>query len=798
MKIIFTFIFIAFSLCSFTQDRVEKFQRIKIHTGFEGIKTLAAQGFDVDHGEIRPHAWFIGEFSTSDVNKIRNLGFDLEILIPDLKQHFLDNLENNNFEEKQLNNHCPGNSSPDYAVPAGFTAGSMAGFFTYAEMLAHLDNMATLWPNLISVKQPIGSINSVEGNPIYYVKISDNPTVDEPEPKVLYTALHHAREPVSMSQLIFYMYYLLENYQTDPIVQYIVDNTQMYFIPCVNPDGYLYNEFTDPQGGGFWRKNRKDNGDGTFGIDLNRNYGYNWAYNNLGSSPITSSQVYRGTAPFSEPETQAIRDFCITHNFTNALNYHSFGNLLIYPWGYLEDHLTPDSLVFFNLAGHFTRYNDYFAGTGNQTVGYSVNGGSDDWMYGEQIQKSKSFAMTPECGSGSDGFWPAPSRIIPICKENVWTNLNLALLTLPYATIKDVSPDYLPLYNGYINYSLTQLGLDTSGTYTVSLLPVSNNILSSGSANIYSGLSPNQQLIDSISFSLDAATPAGAEIKFILQVDFGPIILADTITKYFGSGITLFAHDCDDMTGWNSLAWAVTNQAFVTAPASITDSPNSTYGPMEYNEIELGSFINLANVTSAKLKFWAQWSIEPDYDYVQVFATTPTLFTWMPLCGKYTKSGTAFQAENEPVYDGFQTWVEEEMDLADFIGEQVKFRFLLVSDNFLEYDGFYFDDLKVVIHSVVTGEMELPLTGTGLYQNYPNPSSGSTTIPYNVFGKINENTSIKILNTLSIEVAQYKLTEKSGEIKINTEHLAPGVYYYFISGQGSVSEVKKMIILNRN
>src|SRR5690606_2209606 len=115
--------------------------------------------------------------------------------------------------------------------------------------------------------------------------ISDQPDVDQDEPEVLYDALHHAREPASLSQLIFYMWYLLENYGTNDEVTYLVDSTEMYFVPCVNPDGYVYNWNNHPTGGGMWRKNRRVNGNGTFGVDLNRNYGHEWGYNNTGSSP---------------------------------------------------------------------------------------------------------------------------------------------------------------------------------------------------------------------------------------------------------------------------------------------------------------------------------------------------------------------------------------------------------------------------------------------------------------------------------------------------------------------------------
>ena len=97
-----------------------------------------------------------------------------------------------------------------------------------------------------------------------------------------------------------------------------------------------------------WRKNRRDNGGGSYGVDLNRNWGFNWGYNNIGSSGSPSSETYRGTAPFSEPETEAVRQFCNAHIFSIVLNFHSYSNLMLYswsipyaPWGY-----TPDDATF--------------------------------------------------------------------------------------------------------------------------------------------------------------------------------------------------------------------------------------------------------------------------------------------------------------------------------------------------------------------------------------------------------------------------------------------------------------------
>ena len=143
--------------------------------------------------------------------------------------------------------------------------------------------------------------------------------VDDGEEKVLYTAIHHAREPMSMSQTIFFMWYLLENYGTDPEVTYLVDNTQMFFVPCINPDGYIHNEVQDPNGGGMHRKNKNPSvGSTNPGVDLNRNYSYGW--NTTGVSPNENNDTYPGTSAFSEPETQAIQWLVEYHNIRSALS----------------------------------------------------------------------------------------------------------------------------------------------------------------------------------------------------------------------------------------------------------------------------------------------------------------------------------------------------------------------------------------------------------------------------------------------------------------------------------------------
>ncbi|MEW5795266.1 MAG: M14 family zinc carboxypeptidase [Candidatus Zixiibacteriota bacterium] len=291
----------------------------------------------------------------------------------------------------------------------------MGGYKTLAEIDAYLDGMIADHPNLVSAKQSIGL--TIEGRNIWVVKISDNPNVDENEAEVLYTGCIHAREVVTPEVLFHFMDHLTNRYDTDPEVKDLVDDREIWFILVCNPDGYYYNQVIAPFGGGLWRMNRRDNGNGTFGVDVNRNFGYMWGYDNQGSSPNPGSDTYRGTGPFSEPESQAIRDFMISREFVLSVFWHSYANILIYPWGYIRLP-TDDHDIYRALGDSIQNLNGYEHGLVADLL-YPVNGGAFDWEYGEQTLKNKVLGTTIEAGGQSDGFWPSLARAEQIKQENL-------------------------------------------------------------------------------------------------------------------------------------------------------------------------------------------------------------------------------------------------------------------------------------------------------------------------------------------------------------------------------------------
>ncbi|HMR47391.1 MAG TPA: M14 family zinc carboxypeptidase [Bacteroidia bacterium] len=767
--------------------QAEKYQKVRIWLDGKAVSSLAQSGVDLSEAHYRKGLYYETDLNTSELNRISTAGFRTEVLIDDVKQFYKQ--RNEQQTQKTLSAVTSCSTAPDYPQPAHFGYGSMGGFFTYQQLLDNLDSMAILYPNLITFKQPISNTQTtIEGRPIFYVKISDNPNLAEPEPEVLYTALHHCREPNGMAAVIYYMWYLLENYATNTDIQQLVNNTEMYFVPCVNPDGYVFNEMNDPNGGGMWRKNRQPFPGGEFGVDLNRNYGVQWGYDDIGSSPDPADDTYRGPSAFSENETQMMSAFCQQHNFKLALNYHTYSNLLIYPWGYIPDYYTPDSALYKNYGDILTTYNKYAAGTANQTVGYMVNGSSDDWMYGEQTLKPKTFAMTPEIGSADDGFWPQQSRIVDLCKENMYANLMLARLAGKFGQAVDKSRWNISALTSYIPFDFKLLGLDTVGTFTVSLTPISSNIQTTGTAKTFSGLNFNLSVSDSINITLNSTTLPGDELKFLLTVNNGLYDISDTIIKYYGPAVTPFYENGSTTSAWNTQFWGTATSSFVSAPSSIADSPVGDYQSSSNNAITTISSINLLNAAAARLSFFAKWATEPQYDFAQLLISDNNGSTWTPLCGKYTVPGSNFQDPGNPVYQGVNLdWVKEDINLNAYVGKNVKLKFIMVSDGFVEYDGFYVDDLsleKIVASGVGINNLE-----NNTFNMYPNPATDLVRIET---GGNAEN--IFVVNALGQLVFTGILNAKQQYYDLNSADFAAGVYVVKIKYRsGAVAQNRLMV-----
>ncbi|MCA2005239.1 MAG: immune inhibitor A [Ignavibacterium sp.] len=714
--------------------------------------------------------------SDNDFNKLKNSGFTYEILINDWFAHY-NSLPVPTEYDKQ---NFIADSKEKFNVD-GFGFGSMGGFYTFNEIVAQLDSMYNQYPNIITQKFQIGT--SQEGRPIWAVKISDNPNVSENEPKVGYDALVHAREPQSMASMMYFMWYLLQNYGTNQEATYLVDNREMFFVPCFNPDGYEYNRLTNPNGGGMWRKNRRNNGDGSYGVDLNRNFGYMWGYDNSGSSPIPSDETYRGPFAFSEPESQAVRNFAVQNNYKTHFNLHSYQDAFLYPWGYINA-LTPDSATYREYASDMAGFNQYEYGNSGQILGYNSNGSVRDWMYGEQTTKQKAFGYTVEIGSSSDGFWPPQSRIFPLAQGMLRPNLYNAWVAGEYVTLNTYSFSQ-QYFNPDDNVQLNILSVKNKGLTNasgVSLLLSSDNpeiAITNNSINIGTVTARAVQTVNqSFSFTVGNLAPE-TQVKLLVTSLTGSTTMSvDTIKIIIGTPTLLFADTTNNInTLWNitatplTPAWGTTTATFVSAPNSYTDSPSGNYANNATVTMTSKDPVDLSSYSNPKLKFYTRFDIENNYDYGQVEFSTNNGSSWIPLQGMYTNPGTgSFQPNGEPLYDGNQnTWVAEEILLAGLTSQQNKLRFELKTDVSVVKDGWYLDDISIYVYAAVPVEL----------------SSFNASVAENKI-YLNWTTSSEI-NNLGFEIQRKVLNQNSDWMKIG-----------FVNGSGTTTEKISYSFLDEN
>lgn len=383
-----------------------------------------------------------------------------------------------------------------------------AEFRPYAELTAYWDGLLAEYPDLVS-KQQIGT--SIEGRPIEVYTITA-PGDQTGKPGLFFNGAAHAREWISPMTVAYIATRLVEGYGTDDEITGLMDGVVFEVTPVANPDGYLYSWSNQR----YWRKNRRNNGDGTFGVDWNRNFSAGFG---VGSDSNTSSDVYRGPAPFSEPETRAIRDFVQANSHLVAhIDFHSYSQLVLYPWGdRFESVPEPDLSIFQNVSGAMrdaifdTNGVSYLA---IQAVDlYPAGGTSQDWTYKAGLY-SWTIELRPGDGAGLSGFSPSPTLILPTGQENFEAVATLAgsiasgvTATFP-AGEPVLIPDELlpfvieivPAFSGPLDPTTATLysRVGSSGSFTASAM-------SFGGGAQYSGILPG--------------APCGASVEYYVEIE---------------------------------------------------------------------------------------------------------------------------------------------------------------------------------------------------------------------------------------------------------------------------------------
>ena len=661
----------------------EIFQSVRVFNPSEQtLKIISETDIPLDH-IVGKKGVYVDVIASEDqtLNLILK-GLNVDILIPDLTSHY-----------QSIN--IPADSRD-------FPLGSLQGNYSLDELNDRFDELQSEYSNIISERVILGQ--SIEGRDIWAFKVSDNPENDEDEPEVLFTALTHAREPVGMMNLIYFVQLLGEEYGNDPELTYLVDNREIWFLPIVNPDGYVYNESIQPSGGGMHRKNRRDTncGNGTQrGIDLNRNYGYGWGANDTGSSPNPCSSTYRGQGAFSEPETQCVSDFILDREFKGVLHYHTYSNVYIHAYGNATLPDEPDLTTHREIGNEMARYNGYPVGTGYELIGYTVNGDAVDWTYGDQ----GIVAFTPEVGSPSQGFWPQENDVLPLCQDQVHPNKIFAFVAgsdlILYSF--DLSQNaILPGDEFEIELAIQNRGLsDSNDEIVINVTPYNEWI----TLNLESYTMDELEARDTDEFLVSAiiseTAPNGIYSGLIVSIDDGEsFIRQDTVIFLIGEPDIIFYEGFENgLDNWELDGdWGPTNDA-ATGSFALTDSPSGNYQQSQETIAELSLNVDLTLLTIPMVTFTAKWDIESNWDFVRFQANVPGN-GWISLEGLYTEAGVGQSAQplGEPGYDGVQDdWVMETI-LLDQLGASsiTGFRFIQTSDNYVEGDGFTVDDFTIL------------------------------------------------------------------------------------------------------
>jgi hypothetical protein len=302
-------------------------------------------------------------------------------------------------------------------------------YHNYSELVTYLLQLNLTKPQLVDVFQ-IGT--SWQNRKIYCVRLT-NKAVQQLKPSVLFIGRHHAREPITTELCLYFIDYMVSNFEQNQTVSRMLNSTEIYIIPSLNVDGMELIKQNDWQ-----TKNARPtdedhdgridedppvdmNGDGKIeylmdthtgnvirwegydhdgdgliaedwigGVDLNRNYGYAWNVSAESGSPNPQDEDYRGPAPFSEPETQAVRDLAMQYDFRYAISLHSGADLILYPWGY-STNVTKDDAKFRQLSADMSALTGTPYEQSSQL--YTTSGLWDDWMYGNQSIPAFTFEM---------------------------------------------------------------------------------------------------------------------------------------------------------------------------------------------------------------------------------------------------------------------------------------------------------------------------------------------------------------------------------------------------------------------
>jgi len=387
--------------------------------------------------------------------------------------------------------------------------GDWKHYHNYTEVINTLVYLNDTYPNIVDVFT-IGK--SWQNRDIHCVRLT-NENITHPKPKVFFVGYHHARELISSELPLYFAVEAATNYGKKATITQMIDNSQIYIVVALNVDGFeavQANEWQrknvhpfDEDGDGLvdedppddedrdghiealWERNGSvwsfirwegidDDGDGLLnedwigGVDPNRNYGYAWNASTQSGSTNPQSETYKGPIPFSEPETQAMRDLALQHDFKYAISFHSGIELIIYPWGY-TDTLTLDDSLFREIGGNLSSAVNVPYGQSGGGL-YTASGLWDDWMYGNR----SALAFTCEIYGNNDAWQYEPGPY----PDSWWEKGVFQFFNPEPNKIEAVILRWLPVFTYVTNRAITEaaaeyLKPDLNGDGIVDILDLS-------------------------------------------------------------------------------------------------------------------------------------------------------------------------------------------------------------------------------------------------------------------------------------------------------------------------------------
>jgi carboxypeptidase T len=310
-------------------------------------------------------------------------------------------------------------------VAAFATDEAIAAYHSADTLESDLRQLAESQPEIAELRE-IG--RSVEDRPIWALRIGERRATEH---KLLFMGCHHAREWISVEVAYLLAEHLVGNASQTPVEDWL-QRGEIWVAPMVNPDGHEYSRTQDR----LWRKNRRPNPDGSIGVDPNRNYGYMWGTLNINtSSHVPSDPTYVGPRAFSEPETQAVRNLVARELFRGVITYHSYSQLILYPWGYTSQPI-PDTSDLATMTKLAERMQELILGVHGTTYTpqqssqlYLTAGDTTDWTYGEYGIPSFTIELRPDTPENG-GFILPPDQIQPTFEENLPAALEFIERTL--------------------------------------------------------------------------------------------------------------------------------------------------------------------------------------------------------------------------------------------------------------------------------------------------------------------------------------------------------------------------------